>query len=58
MAKSRSTFEKTQREKAKREKKQDKIAKKKLREKEEQIDIENITPDELMKLHALSEEES
>ena len=57
MARSKSTFEKMQREKAKREKKQEKTQKKKLREKEEQPNIELMTPEELIAHHALTEED-
>lgn len=52
MAKSKSTFEKMQREKAKRDKKKAKKAKKENREKEDHLDIEDMTPEELFKLHS------
>jgi isocitrate dehydrogenase len=57
MAKTRATFEKHQREKAKREKKQQKLADKKNKEKEEQLNIEDMTPEEFIAYHQEQEEE-
>ena len=56
MAKSKSTFEKNQREKSKREKRKNKIDKKNNKEKEEQIDFSKMTPEEFIRLHDESNE--
>lgn len=55
MAKSKATFEKSQRERAKRQKRLEKAERKRMKEKEETVNIEDMTPEELMRHHAESE---